>query len=60
MAARDRAQKLPRYFFGVLMRKGSLVVASAMLHNPADSDYAEVRTPTVLSYVRGQVVPGLG
>ena len=45
------AQKLPRYFFGVPMPKGSLVVASAMLHNPTDSDYAEVRTRLVLSYV---------
>ncbi len=45
------AQKLPRYFFGVPMRKGSLVVANAMLHNPTDTNYAEVRTRLVLSYV---------
>ena len=45
------AQKLPRFLFGVPMPKGSLVVASAMLHNPTDTDYAEVRTRLVLSYV---------
>jgi len=44
-------QKLPRFLFGVPMRKGSLLVASAMLHNPTDTDYAEVRTRLVLSYV---------
>lgn len=45
------AQRLPRFFFGVPMRKGSLMVASAMLHNPTDTNYADVRTRVVLSYV---------
>lgn len=45
------AQKLPRYLFGMPFAKGSLVVASAMLHNPTDVDYEEVRTRLVLSYV---------
>lgn len=44
-------QKLPRFFFGVPMKKGELVVASAMLHNPTDVDYADARVRLVLSYV---------
>lgn len=44
-------QRLPRFLFGVPMKKGALVVASAMLHNPTDVDYAEARVRLVLNYV---------
>lgn len=44
-------QKLPRFLFGVPLRKGDVVVASAMLHNPTDEDYPEARVRLVLSYV---------
>ncbi|HEX9894406.1 MAG TPA: hypothetical protein VGA78_10810 [Gemmatimonadales bacterium] len=47
------AQRLPRFFFGVPMKQGDLVVASAMLHNPTETDYADARVRLVLSYVPG-------
>ncbi len=45
------AQRLPKLLFGLPLRKGALLVANAMLHNPSDTDYAAVRTRLVLSYV---------
>lgn len=45
------AQKLPWLLFGLPVRKGALLVASAMLHNPTDVDYDEAVTRLVLSYV---------
>ena len=45
------AQKLPRFFFGVPLEQGDVIVASAMLHNPTTVDYASVTTRLVLQYV---------
>lgn len=45
------SQRLPRFLFGLPMRKGDRMVASAMLHNPTGTDYREVRTRLVLNYV---------
>jgi len=37
--------------FGLPVKKGALMVASAMLHNPTDVDYEEAVTRLVLNYV---------
>ena len=44
-------QRLPWFLFGLPVRKGALLVASAMLHNPTDVDYEEAVTRLVLNYV---------
>lgn len=46
-------QKLPWLLFGLPYRKGDLLVASGMLHNPTDTDYDDVRMRLVLQYVPG-------
>lgn len=46
-------QKLPWLLFGMPYRKGALLVASGMLHNPTDTDYDDVRMRLVLQYVPG-------
>lgn len=48
------SQRLPRLLFGVPVAEGAVLVASAMLHNPTDVDYQEVRTRLVLQYVPGE------
>ena len=47
------AQRLPKLFFGMPVQAGELVVASAMLHNPTETDYRQVRTRLVLQYIPG-------
>jgi hypothetical protein len=44
-------QKLPWLLFGLPVAKGTLLVASGMLHNPTDIDYDDVRMRLVLQYV---------
>jgi len=44
-------QRLPWMLFGLPVKKGALMVASAMLHNPTDVDYEEAVTRLVLNYV---------
>jgi hypothetical protein len=45
------AQRLPWFLVGVPYRKGSLLVASGMLHNPTMTDYDDVHMRLVLQYV---------
>jgi hypothetical protein len=45
-------QRLPRLLFGVPIQAGTVLVASAMLHNPTDVNYPEARTRLTLRYVR--------
>jgi hypothetical protein len=47
------AQRLPWFLFGVPYRKGDLLVASGMLHNPTGTDYDDVHMRLVLQYVPG-------
>jgi hypothetical protein len=44
------AQQRPWLLFGLPTKKGALLVASAMLHNPTDTDYDEAVTRLVLQY----------
>jgi hypothetical protein len=39
--------------FGLSFKKGDLLVASGMLHNPTETDYDDVRMRLVLQYVEG-------
>jgi hypothetical protein len=45
------SQKLPKFFFGVPLAEGDILVASAMLHNPTAVDYPMVTTRLILEYV---------
>ena len=45
------AQQLPWFLVGVPYRKGSLLVATGMLHNPSMTDYDDAHMRLVLQYV---------
>ena len=44
-------QRLPWFLFGVPYPKGTLLVATGMLHNPTETDYDDVHMRLVLQYV---------